>query len=151
MHKQKKKTLRLRARRKNKIIKRRISCAFTAASTPRQSFYELLWMSLKNHFLLTTVKHAFELEVYIGSDINGQPNPTKYPTNPNTTRYPNGENRTTRTRPNSELPNSNPTRHEVSNWISWPTTRRMHPFYNLNFTILILQSYTDCRKSLHVQ
>ena len=24
------------------------------------------------------------------------------------------------------------------------------PFYNLNFTILILQSYTDCRKSLHV-
>ena len=43
------------------------------------------------------------LEVYIGSDINGQPDPTKYPTNPNTTRYPNGENRTTRTRPDSEL------------------------------------------------
>ena len=55
------------------------------------------------------------LEVYIGSDINGQPDPTKYPTNPNTTRYPNGENRTTRTRPDSELPNPNPTRHEVSN------------------------------------
>ena len=27
----------------------------------------------------------------------------------------------------------------------------LHPFYNLNFTILILQSYTDCRKSLHVK
>ena len=58
---------------------------------------------------------AYALEVYIGSDINGQPDPTKYPTNPNTTRYPNGENRTTRTRPDSELPNPNPTRHEVSN------------------------------------
>ena len=55
------------------------------------------------------------LEVYIGSDINGQPDPTKYSTNPNTTRYPNGENRTTRTRPDSELPNPNRTRHEVSN------------------------------------
>ena len=55
------------------------------------------------------------LEVYIGLDINGQPDPTKYPTNPNTTRYPNDENRTTRTRPDSELPNPNPTRHEVSN------------------------------------
>ena len=55
------------------------------------------------------------LEVYIGSDINGQPDPTKYSTNPNTTRYPNGENRTTRTRPDSELSNPNPTRPEVSN------------------------------------
>ena len=59
--------------------------------------------------------HPSTLEVYIGSDINGQPDPTKYPTNPNPTRYPNGENRTTRTRPDSELPNPNPTRHEVSN------------------------------------
>ena len=55
------------------------------------------------------------LEVYIGSDINGQPDQTKYPTNLNTTRYPNDENRTTRTRPDSELSNPNPTRPEVSN------------------------------------
>ena len=45
---------------------------------------------------------TLELEVYIGSDINGAPDPTKYPTNLNTTQYPNGENRTTRTRPDSE-------------------------------------------------
>ena len=94
------------------------------------------------------------LEVYIGSDINGQPDPTKYPTNPNTTRYPNCENRTTRTRPDSELPNPN---RPDTKWVTkFPGpqknfTRRMIPFYNLNFTILILQSYTDCRKSLHVQ
>ena len=28
------------------------------------------------------------LEVYIGSDMNGAPDPTKYPTNPNTKFYP---------------------------------------------------------------
>ena len=43
------------------------------------------------------------VEVYIGSDINGPPDPTKYPTNPNTTRI----------RPDTELPN--PTRHELGN------------------------------------
>ena len=53
-----------------------------------------------------------ELEVYIGSDINGQPDPTKCSTNPNTTRYPNGENRTTWTRPDSELPSEL----NVDNW-----------------------------------
>ena len=57
---------------------------------------------------------GFQLEVYIGSDINGQPDKTKYSTNPNTTRYPNGENRTTGTRPDSELSNPTPTRPEVS-------------------------------------
>ena len=48
--------------------------------------------------------YSCAVEVYIGSDINGQPDPTKYPTNPKPTLYPNGENRTTRTRPDSELP-----------------------------------------------
>ena len=72
------------------------------------------WPSyLQRCYFMLGVRSRFVVEVYIGSDINGRPDPTKYPTNPNTTRYPNGENRTTRTRPDSELPN--PTRHEVSN------------------------------------
>ena len=61
------------------------------------------------------IKLVSVIEVYIGLDINGQPDPTEYSTNPNTTRYPNGKNWTTRTRPDSELPNPNPTRPEVSN------------------------------------
>ena len=80
---------------------------------------------------------TYWLEVYIGSDINGQPDPTKYPTNP--TRYPNGENRTTRTRPDSVLSNPNPTRPEVSNYISWPTTRIL-PEECIHFIIWTLQS-----------
>ena len=51
--------------------------------------------------------------MYIGSDINCAPDPTKYPTNPNTTRYPNSENRTTRTQPDSEyLPEPD------TNWVT---------------------------------
>ena len=46
--------------------------------------------------------YSCAVEVYIGSDINGQPDPTKYPTNPNTTRYPSGENWTIRTRPDTK-------------------------------------------------
>ena len=45
--------------------------------------------------------YSCAVEVYIGSDINGQPDrPDKISNKP--TRYPNGENRTTRTRPDSE-------------------------------------------------
>ena len=55
---------------------------------------------------------ACKLDVYIESDINGPDitGPDKNATNPNTTRHPNGENRTTRPRPDSELPNTTPTR-----------------------------------------
>ena len=86
-----------------------------------------------------TICHLYRIEVYIGFDINGPPYQTKCPTNPKTTRYPNGENRTTRTRPDSELPYPNPTGHELSNYISWPITRIL-PGQYFYFTIWTLES-----------
>ena len=67
--------------------------------------------------------YSCAVEVYIGSDINGQPDrPDKISNKP--TRYPNGENRTTRTRPDSE-PDT-----------KWVTKFPGHKLYPKNASIL---------------
>ena len=66
-----------------------------------------VYQSLISSVLQPIYQPTFELEVYIGSDINRQPDPTKYPTNPNTAKTRRAEpdptvNYLTRTRPDTK-------------------------------------------------